>query len=186
MISRWHSRCLYVIQPPSVMSPRPRHTEHTPFSRLVHLLLLAGWLLSSQGVVPALCLVAAVMDGEHAVKVRASRSGDVSVVLSHEGKGSAETPHQHDPLCALVVVFAQRPVTGEPDHVLAFKSVEDASRTLRGVSMQVRLPVLAAVVFQEMLCRPAAKAHAPDIVRVTAPAWSPGLEIKTGRMILRC
>jgi len=168
------------------MSPRPRHTEYTPFSRLVHLLLLVGWLLSSQGVVPALCLVAAVMDGEHAVKVRASRSGDVSVVLSHEGRGRAAIPHQHDPLCTLVVAFAQRPVAGEPDHVLAFKSVEDASRTLRRASMQVKLPVLTAVFHRTTFCQPITKAHAPIITRVWAPAWSPGLEIKTGRTILRC
>lgn len=186
MISQWHSRCLCVIQPPSVMSSRPCHTEHTPFSRLVHLLLLVGWLLSSQGVAPALCFVAAVMDGEHAVNVRASRSGDVSVVLSHEERGNTANPHHHEPLCALVVAFAQKPVAGEPDHVLAFKSVEDASRTLRGDSARMKLPVLSEVVFQTTPCRMAAKGHAPDILRVAAPAWSPGLEIKTGRMILRC
>lgn len=175
-----------MIQPPSSMSPRSCHTGHTSFSRLVHLLLLTGWLLSSQGVVPALCLVAAVMDGAHAVKVGASKTGDVSVVLSHEGREGAGTPHQHDPLCALVVVFAQRPAAGEQDHVLAFKSLEDASRTLRGASTQVRPPVLTAAVFQEAPSRPAAKAHEPSIRRVHAPAWSPGLEIKAGGTVMRC
>lgn len=160
--------------------------DHTPLSRLVHLLLLIGWLLSSQGVVPALCLVAAVVDGEHAVTVRASKSGDVSVVLSHEGQENAATPHHHDPLCALVVAFAQKPVAGEPDHVLAFKSVEDASRTLRRAAMELKLPALMVTVSSGTLAQPATKTHASVIRRVWAPAWSPGIEIKTRRMILRC
>lgn len=168
------------------MNLRFRRADHTPLSRLVHLLLLIGWLLSSQGVVPALCLVAAVVDGEHAVTVRASKSGDVNVVLSHEGQENVATPHHHDPLCALVVVFARKPVAGEPDHVLAFKSVEDASRTLRRAAMEVKPPALMVTVSSGTLAQPATKAHASVITRVWAPAWSPGVEIKTRRMILRC
>jgi hypothetical protein len=168
------------------MSPRSRHTEHTPFSRLVHLVLLAGWMLSTQGGAPALCLAAAVMDGEHAVKVRASQSGDVSVVLSHEGGQDAAISHQHDPLGALVVAFSQKPAEGEPDHVLSFKSVEDASRTLRRASIQVSLPAFVLVASPGSPCLSPKRVRVSSSAQFQAPAWSPGLEIKTSRMILRC
>lgn len=169
-----------------IMTPRLHRLDHTPFSRLVHLLLLAGWLLSSQGVIPALCLAAALVDGDHAVKVRVLPSGDFSVVLSHEGQEGTAIFHQHDPLCSLVVAFAQKPVAGEPDHVLSFKSLEDASRTLRRPSIQVYLPVLAVTISLERHCQSVARAPVSIITHVQAPAWSPGLEIKTSRTILRC
>lgn len=167
------------------MSIHRRRTDRPPFSRLVHLLLLVAWLLSSQGVVPALCLLAAVADGDHDVRVRSSRSGDVSVVLSHDG-GSDATPHQHDPLCALVVIFAQKPAAGEVDHVLAFKSVEDSSRTLRRSSVDTELPALAAVHLPDVTCWLPSKTGGQPFKRIQAPAWSPGLQIKTSRTILRC
>lgn len=167
------------------MKSHRRSTDRPSFSRLVHLLLLVAWLLSSQGVVPALCLLAAVADGEHAVQVRATLSGDVSVVLSHDGKAAA-TPHQHDPLCALVVIFAQKPAAGEVDHILAFKSVEDSSRTLRRSSMDTKLPALAAVPVSVVACWLQSKSGGQSFTRIQAPAWSPGLHIKTSRTILRC
>ena len=168
------------------MRSRPHRTEHTLFSRLVHLLLLVGLLLSSQGVAPALCLMAAVMDGEHAVKVRASETGEVNVVLSHEGMEGLGIAHQHDPICTLVVAFSQKPVAGEPDHVLAFKSVEDAARTLRRVTMTVSLPAHMALVSSGSSGFSLKRGPVRMVSKVKAPAWSPGLEIKTGRMILRC
>jgi hypothetical protein len=168
------------------MKSHRRSTDRPPFSRLVHLLLLVAWLLSSQGVVPALCLLAAVADGEHAVQVRATLSGDVSVVLSHDEKNAAASPHQHDPLCALVVIFAQKPAAGEVDHILAFKSVEDSSRTLRRSSMDTKLPALAAVPVSVVTCWLQSKSGGQSAPRIQAPAWSPGLHIKTSRTILRC
>ena len=41
-----------------------RHQQGTsPLARAVHLLLLLGWLLSSQGLAPAFALTAAWLDG---------------------------------------------------------------------------------------------------------------------------
>lgn len=110
--------------------------------RTVHWLLLLGWLFSSQGIAPALCLAAAVIDGDHAVKVGASDAG-MTVVLSHDGKTEEElAAHRHDLLCSLLVSLASDSGSGS-DHVLAFRAVDDASRFERGVLSKA--PVAAGV-----------------------------------------
>ncbi len=110
------------------MKTGTKRTPAKPFYRFVHLLLLIGWLFSSQGVVPAICLAAAVLDGDHSVKVGARISG-MTVVLSHEGKSPSElAAHQHDLLCKFLVSLAEQS-SREQDHILSFKAVDDASRS---------------------------------------------------------
>lgn len=164
------------------------HRHHsTPLSRLVHLLLLLGWLLSTHGIAPAICMTAAWIDGEHEVKVGVLNEGALTVVLSHAGKSTAElTHHEHDALCRMLVAFAVTPESTAADHVLAFKPVDDASRTQR------QLPALQFI----------AKAVVPSLIldctrtrpsvadgggrRVQRSPWSQGLALKSGWTVMRC
>jgi len=160
--------------------------QHSPLRRAVHVLLLLGWLLSSHGVAPALCLVAALVDGDHVVKVGASVEGEMTVVLSHAADSQAGSLSDHDLLCSILMVFAQEPPFGTPDHILAFKSVDDASRAERGacsvhtVANIVPLPVFTLQAQVLAPVRAGAATHAP------APVWSPGLALQAGRMIMLC
>lgn len=168
------------------MKPSRRIHLQTPFLRWVQALLLAGWLLSTQGIIPAICMLAAMVDGDHAVTVRASQAGDVSVILSHEGGDGAGTPHQHDVLCRMIVAFAQKTSTGGDDHVLSFKSVEDGARTLRRMSSEPDASPLVegfrVVDIEHVREWPCFR----GVTGSLAPAWSPGLQVRAGRTILRC
>jgi hypothetical protein len=163
-----------------------RH-DPSPLTRLVHLLLLLGWLLSSHGIAPALCMAAAVIDGDHAVKVGVSKEGALTVVLSHAGKSAAElTAHEHDALCCVLVAFAAAPSPGAPDHVLAFNPVDDAS------SLQRLLPSLQSVA------KAAPPLQASTFFRIKTSSSncksrqmlscssSQGLVLKSGRTVMRC
>lgn len=164
------------------MNSRHHRKRLTARAWLAHVLLLLCWTFSSHGMVPALCMAVAVYDGEHAVKVRSTQDGELTVVLCHETAGQ---PHQHDVLCDLVTAFAVPSLVGDPDHVLCFKSVHDASRLERGVALNL------AASCAPMLSSSAAVAWPPvpfsECRRLLEiPAWSPGLALKAGRMIMLC
>jgi hypothetical protein len=161
------------------MTHRNQPQAHTPFARLVHALLLLAWLFSSQGIAPAMVLAAAMMDGDHAVKVGASKKGDLTVVLAH----ADSVVRGHDPLCALIVAFAETSSEAGADHVLSFKTVEDASRRVLDdvtiidlsvplVPLPINLPVKAPLALLKQ--------------GILAPAWSPGLELKAGKTVMLC
>ncbi len=164
------------------------HRHHsTPLSRLVHLLLLFGWLLSSHGIAPAICMAAALIDGDHAVKVGVSNEGTLKVVLSHAGKSTAElTAHEHDALCRVLVAFAVAPESGASDHVLAFKPVDDASSTQRLLS-SMRCIAKAAVPVLVLDCNLTKPSFVDGVVgRMQRSSWSHGLALKSGRTVMRC
>jgi len=142
-------------------------------------MLIFAWLFSSQGIAPALVLAAATVDGDHAVKVGASEKGDLTVVLAHEGAPAAE----HDALCALIVAFAHTSLGLHADHVLSFKTVEDASRRVLEDVAPASLPAPEAVLQIERVVKiPPRRAAHPFIVR----PWSPGLDMKGGCTVLLC
>lgn len=165
----------------------PRH-DSKPLNRLVNLLLLLGWLLSSHGVAPAICMAAALLDGEHAVKVGVAHNGSLTVVLSHEGKTVTELQnHQHDALCRMLVAFAEAPASNAADHVLAFKPVDDASRAQRLAAAatpdaKVMAPVATTADYD------ASKAAPWDGLawQMRRSPWSQGQALKTGRVVMRC
>lgn len=163
-----------------------RH-DPTPLTRLVHLLLLLGWLLSSHGVAPAICMAAAVLDGDHAVKIGVSNEGALTVVLSHAGKSTAElTVHEHDALCRMLVAFAAVPSSGATDHVLAFKPVDDASRVQRllpSVQSVGNATVPVVVTLFSGTRTPSAECTIRQVKRCS---WSRGLALKSGRTVMRC
>ena len=170
------------------MNSRQSFRELTPLIRAVHVFLLLGWLLSSHGIAPAICMMAASLDGDHDVTVGAAADGGIRVVLSHQKPGSDAglVPHQHDALCQLLMVFALSPRLGEIDHVLAFQSVNDASRAARRqVLHEQAVPIVAAPVFVVLHQIPFSKGVC--VKTQTRPhAWFPGLAMKTGRTIMLC
>lgn len=163
-----------------------RH-DSKPLVRLVHFLLLIGWMLSSHGIAPAVCMAAAMIDGDHAVKVGVSNKGALTVVLSHAGKSAAElTVHEHDALCRVLVAFAEAPASNAADHVLAFKQVDDASRAQRLMTSTqgiAKAAVVAHVVVHTSITKPAVIAV---VGRLPQSSWSQGLALKSGRTVMRC
>jgi len=163
-----------------------RH-ESTPIAKVVHLLLLLGWLLSSHGIAPAICMVAAVLDGDHAVKVGLANDGGMTVVLSHAGKSTAElTAHEHDALCRVLVAFAEVPASGASDHVLAFKSVDDASRTQRLLTSTQSIVKAAAPSLTLAFSRVNTSSADGRSRLPQRSFWSHGLALKSGRTVMRC
>jgi hypothetical protein len=161
--------------------------KSAPLTRMVHLLLLIGMLFSAQGIAPAICMVAAMIDGDHMVKVRVSHEGAMTVVLSHAGKSAAElTSHEHDALCKVLLTFAEVPVPGASDHVLAFKRVEDVARAQRLVSSTQQVPQKAAPALLLTLCHFKAPASDGARGRARSHVWSQGLALKSGRTVMRC
>ena len=167
----------------------PRH-DSKPLNRLVNLLLLLGWLLSSQGVAPVICMAAALIDGDHHVKIGQANNGALTVVLSHEGKSAEELlSHQHDVLCRMLVAFAKAPSPNDTDHVLAFKQVEDAARAQRLASAAGGAAKTEAVIMHLGLASPFDfKACAPGSVpwQMRKCCWSQGVAMKAGRVVMRC
>lgn len=157
-----------------------------PLSRLVHLLLLLGWLLSSHGIAPAVCLAAALIDGDHAVKVGVSNEGSLTVVLSHAGKSTDElTHHEHDALCRVLVAFALAPESAASDHVLAFKHVDDPSRTQQQSAVQS--VAKTAVPWLVLDCNRTRPSLADAVAgRLSRSSWSHGVALKSGRTVMRC
>ena len=153
----------------------------------MHLLLLIGWMLSSHGIAPAVCMAAAMIDGDHAVKVGVSTKGALTVVLSHAGKSAAElTVHEHDALCRVLVAFAEAPSSNAADHVLAFKQVDDASRTQRLMTSTHGIAKAAVSSYVVVSCRITKPAVIAAAGRLPQSSWSQGLALKSGRIVMRC
>jgi hypothetical protein len=168
------------------MNPASPLREHPSLRRLVHGVLLLGWLLSSQGVAPALCLAAALYDGVHGVKVGAASDGGTTVVLSHPTADAGD--EHHDLLCDLLLVFAAAPERGGADHVLAFKSVDAISRVQRGalIDQQSKLVCHRLHPVPEHTFWQMRRAVVAVIKPGPAPAWSPGVAMKAGKMVMLC
>lgn len=164
--------------------PLTRHfRESHPLKRVVHLFLLLGWLLSSHGLAPAFCLGAAKYDGSHRVKVCASPSGELTVVLSHEDVLAQDKAH--DLLCDLLMVFATTKTAYGSDHILAFKTVDVVSRSLQGIVVHQRTDQPSQSCLQAFP-RVTGPRELFSIRRINAPAWSPGLALKAGKTIMLC
>lgn len=165
----------------------PRH-DSKPLNRLVNLLLLLGWLLSSHGVAPAVCMAAALLDGDHEVKVGVASNGALAVVLSHEGKSAAELmSHQHDALCRMLMAFAKTPESKAGDHVLAFKPVDDAARAQRlaaAGSCEAKTQAPAVVVQVFYAAKPVSQEG--RVWQARCSTWSQGQALKAGRVVMRC
>lgn len=161
------------------MSPRRHTRSSTPFTRLVHGLLLLAWLVSSQGLAPAAVLAAAVLDGAHVVSVGLSEKGDHTVVLAHRDK----PVHEHAPLCDFIISFAETAPEQDADHVFSFRTVEEAARRVWQAAAFTRITASAVRV---KVAPPVRSTQVLIAHRHPAPAWSPGLELKAAKTILLC
>lgn len=160
--------------------PARRHSpSSTPFTRLVNGLLLLAWLVSSHGLAPAAVLAAAVMDGAHIVSVGVSEEGNHTVILAHGDRAD----HQHAPLCAFIISFAETAPENGADHVFSFRTVEDAARRIWQAAALIRLTAPSVRV---KVTPPVRSARLLFAQRHPAPAWSPGLELKAAKTILLC
>lgn len=166
-----------------------RRNEHlsSPLVRMVNVFLLLGWLLSSNGLAPALTLLAASLDRCHQVKVGSTSEGELRVVLSHEGKQTSQGgAHVHSRLTALMLFFAQAAPSQKSDHILAFQSIEDLRRPTERDMLSVATTIPAAAV-RHMLVKLPVPPRCERILRSQqAPVWSPGAQLKAGRTLLQC
>lgn len=165
-----------------------RRNEHTssPLTRMVNVLLLLGWLLSSNGLAPALTLLAANLDRCHHVKVATSSAGQVRVVLSHEGMDASQAAHVHSRLTTLMMVFAQAATSRQSDHILAFQSIEDLSRPTARDVLSVPAIIPAVTLHYVLVKQPSLPRREHRIRRDHAPVWSPGVQLKAGKTLLQC
>ena len=166
-------------------APRNGHTS-SPLTRMVNVLLLLGWLLSSNGLAPALTLLAASLDRCHHVKVGNSSEGEVRVVLTHEGMDASQGAHVHNPLTSLMMVFAQAPTSQKSDHILAFQSIADLGRPTERNVLSVATTIPVAAMHYVLAKPPAPPRRALSVPRAQAPAWSPGLLLQAGKTLLQC
>lgn len=153
---------------------------------MVNVFLLLGWLLSSNGLVPALTLLAANLDRCHHVKVGTSSEGKVRVVLSHEGMDASQEVHVHSRLTTLMIVFAQTATSQKSDHILAFQSIEDLGRPTQRDMLSAATSIPAATVQYRQVKLPAAPRREPMVRSQQAPVWSPGVQLKAGKTLLQC
>lgn len=159
----------------------------SPLLRVVHGLVLLGWLLSSNGLAPAFTLAAAVLDDGHRVRVESWSKGEVHVVLSHPSGEAKDGVHVHGVLTKLVMIFAQRAESAEADHILAFRSMEDLGRPSKRDVAPAALSMLAQPV-RYVLVKGLEMVWRERFVRrqMAAVWWSPGVELKAAKTLLQC
>ena len=168
------------------MTARSNGHTSSPLTRMVNVLLLLGWLLSSNGLAPALALIAASLDRCHHVKVGNSSEGEVRVVLTHEGMDASQGLHVHSPLTTLMMVFAQAPTPQKSDHILAFQSIADLGRPTERDVLSVATTIPAAALQCVLAKRPHLPRREHIFPHKQAPAWSPGVQLKAGKTLLQC
>lgn len=170
------------------MTPSTARRTSSPLLRVVHGLVLLGWLLSSNGLAPAFTLAAAVLDHGHRVTVESWSKGEVHVVLSHPRREATGGVHVHGVLTKLVMIFAQRPESSETDHVLAFRSMEDLGRPSKRDVLRPAAGMLAQPVHYVLMKLLPEMVWRERFVRSEmAPVWwSPGVELKAGKTLLQC
>lgn len=166
-------------------APRNGHTS-SPLTRMVNVLLLLGWLLSSNGLAPALTLLAASLDRCHHVKVGNSSEGEVRVVLTHEGVDPSQGVHVHSRLTTLMIVFAQAPTSQKSDHILAFQSIADLGRPTERDVLSVATTIPAGALQYVLAKRPALPRRERIVPHEQVHIWSPGVQLKAGKTLLQC
>ncbi len=154
--------------------------------RWMRVLLLLGWLGSAQGISPFLVLAAAVLDGDHIVRVGTSSQGDLAVKLSHRDDKGAEGFHRHDLVCSLIVAFSEGKGSAATDHILSFRSVDDASEGLRGVSDGAGRHRIEPPEFRWAWSAPAGLMPAGSVPRGQEWTWSPDLGLRTRTTVMQC
>ena len=163
--------------------------KRKPLLKGVQLLCALAWLLSGEGLAPAMCTWLAGYDSRHEVTVSSDTDGDAVVVLSHRD-GACEVIDQdadHGLLVDLAMMIGHDRTTGDLDHVLSFSSLDDARlRQNRDVALALVLPPISWVSlnWDQVLTLPMAS---PLLRQPTAPyVSSPGPLVRISRQVMRC
>lgn len=93
---------------------------------MIHLICLVGWLLSSEGLGPAICTLLADMDAVHEVVVAAEANGSALVTLKHENDEELMEPHGL--LVTALLILGRASEDPSKDHVLSFLPLDDGRR----------------------------------------------------------
>ncbi len=155
--------------------------------RCLHLVCMMSMILSADGIAPALCVWMANWDQSHQLQVSADAESGAVLVLSH-GEDEEETTESwddHGILIDLILMLGRRADIPHEDHVLLFSSLDNArrhqARSLpEGIASQPQTNVSVAVPFLlDRMSHPQGRAH-------TRGRFSPGLEVRRSRQIMRC
>lgn len=101
------------------------------WTRVVHVLLVLSWLLSSNSLMSFTLMSLAAMDRSHVAAVGVSEEGYFNVVLSHEIEESEKTSHVHEGISVLLTAFDRSSQSGIADHVLSLGGGTDGRRSVR-------------------------------------------------------
>jgi hypothetical protein len=108
------------------------------FSRLVHTLLLAGWLVSVDGVMPGLWAVLAGLQDEHHLAVSRQGQGGIRLMLKDgDASGAARETLDHDWLSRLLVALARDTDDGGAGHEIGFKNLDEPPRSRSALFLAV-------------------------------------------------
>ena len=180
----WSLTRLRVTFPSSIlkgrMNSQPTTHSLTPFSRLVHGVLLVVWLLSYQGVAPALMLK---LEGDHTVKACSSQNGEMQVVLGHAETAASPNAHAQPSKNEIAGAVSE---AGKQDHVFFFKSVEEAASQTRRLQSHLCCPIATVCAVAWTFQQPVWTSKTHFVQHRLVPAWSPGQWIKNGMIVMRC
>ena len=162
------------------MNSQPTTHSLTPFSRLVHGVLLVVWLLSYQGIAPALMLK---LEGDHTVKACSSQNGEMQVVLGHAESEASPNSQAQPSKDALAGAVSE---AGKQDHVFFFKSVEEADSQTHRLQSDLFCPAATVCAVAWTFEQPVWTSKTHLVQHRPVPAWSPGQWIKNGMIVMRC
>ncbi len=162
------------------MNSQPTTHSITPFSRLVHGVLLVVWLLSYQGIAPALMLK---LEGDHTVKACSSQNGEMQVVLGHAESEASPNSQAQPSKDALAGAVSE---AGKQDHVFFFKSVEEADSQTHRLQSDLFCPAATVCAVAWTFEQPVWTSKTHLVQHRPVPAWSPGQWIKNGMIVMRC
>jgi|GEM_PF-6328280 hypothetical protein len=156
-------------------------------SRLVNAGLLIVWLISCHAFGPLLIMSVAGITGGHTMKLCASLSGEVSVVLGHSDAGisrQADWWGGSTTECELTSIVA----VSEPDHCVRLRSIEEVSTHTRRVVAKAPLEVVLPVWWVSLVnFRVAGDESTALYLRPPMQGrWTAGLHVKAGKSVMRC
>ncbi len=159
------------------------------FQSAVRLLVVAGWLVSTDGILPGLSAILVSFESAHGLMVRTEADGDIRLTLHdlHEGEAQAE----EEGLTRLLLLLTGESSTDGPTHELSFENRDEARRShVAGLATAGIWPVTLAVasLIQDWPWRRAERAcgWASD------PAWrgregsSAGSQVRASRSVMLC
>lgn len=157
------------------------------FSRLVNTGLLMVWLISCHAFGPLLIMAVAGITGGHTMKMCASLSGEVSVVLGHADASFSPQAYWwggSTPELELTPIEA----VSEPDHCVRLRSIEEVCNHTRRVVAKAPWVVVLPVWWVSLVHFRIAGDESPALCLrpLMQWRWTAGLHVKAGKSVMRC